>query len=261
MEDFGKVSVIMPAYNSGKFIGHAIDSVIAQTYSNWELLIVDDASTDDTSEIIRQKQAYDEIIQFFQHETNLGTQYARNKAIEYASGRFIAFLDADDLWMPEKLEIQLKTMEKEQVAGCFSSYDLINEDGNEIGRKIKALPQLYFQKLLKANYVGNLTGIYDTKKLGKIYCPDIAKRQDWALWLEVIKKGGPLTGIQQSLAKYRLRKDSISNNKLEMLRYNFRVYHQVLGFGYLHSYWRMLIFLKEQFIVKSQQEISNGPRK
>lgn len=259
MEDFGKVSVIMPAYNSGKFIGQAIDSVVAQTYSNWELLIVDDSSTDDTSEIIRQRQAYDERIQFFQHETNLGTQYARNKAIEKASGRFIAFLDADDLWLPEKLEIQLKIMQKEQIAGCFSSYELIDEDGNEIGRKINALPKLHFQKLLKANYVGNLTGIYDTKKLGKIYCPDIAKRQDWALWLEVIKKGGPLFGIQQNLAQYRVRKGSISNNKLEMLKYNFRVYHQVLSYSYLHSYWRMLIFLNEQFFVKSKQEISSEP--
>ncbi len=120
-----------------------------------------------------------------------------------------------------------------------------------------ALPQLDFQKLLKANYVGNLTGIYDSDKVGKIFCPDIAKRQDWALWLQVIRKGGPLVGIQQSLAKYRVRKNSISNNKLEMLRYNFRVYHRVLGYGSFHSYWRMLIFLQEQLFVKSKQEISS----
>ncbi|AVR44854.1 glycosyl transferase [Christiangramia fulva] len=261
MEDYGKVSVIMPAYNSGKFIGHAIDSVIAQTYENWELLIVDDASTDDTREIIQNKLNSDQRIQLFHHSTNLGTQYSRNKAIEKAAGRFIAFLDADDLWIPEKLEIQLKTLHEQNFQACFSSYDLIDEKGRSLGKTIKALPKLNFQKLLKANYVGNLTGIYDTRKIGKIFCPDIAKRQDWALWLEVIRKGGPITGIQQSLAKYRVRKNSISRNKFAMLNYNFRVYHHVLGYGYLHSCWRMLIFLKEQFFIKSKQEISNEPEK
>lgn len=261
MEEFGPVSVIMPAYNCGDFIGQAIDSVIAQTYTHWELLIVDDASTDNTAEIVRQKKASEERIRFFQHSINLGTQHARNKAIQEGSGRFIAFLDADDLWLPEKLEIQLRIMQKDKVAGCFSSYDLIDEAGRKTGKKIMALPKLSFQKLLKANYVGNLTGIYDSKKIGKIYCPDIAKRQDWALWLEVVKKGGPLIGIGQSLAKYRVRKGSISTNKLEMLKYNFRIYHQVLDYGFFYSYWHMLIFLKEQFFVKSKQETSNEPKK
>ncbi len=128
MEDYGKVSVIMPAYNSGKYIGQAIDSVIAQTYPNWELLIVDDASSDSTFRLLEQKKAAEPRIKIFQHSTNLGTQYARNKAIEMATGRFIAFLDADDLWLPEKLEIQLKTIKKHDITGCFSSYELIDEE-------------------------------------------------------------------------------------------------------------------------------------
>lgn len=261
MEDFGKVSVIMPAYNSGKFIGEAIDSVIAQTYPNWELIIVDDASTDNTTEIIRNRKSSDKRIQLFQNSKNYGTQHARNRAIEEATGRFIAFLDADDLWLPGKLEIQLKTLRNNNLAGCFSSYDLIDEKSEAVAKQIRALPELSYRKLLKANYVGNLTGIYNAEKIGKVFCPDIAKRQDWALWLEVIRRGGPLKGIQKSLAKYRLRKGSISKNKMEMLRYNFNIYHKVLGFGFAHSFWRMLIFLREQFFVKSKQEVTTELKK
>lgn len=261
MEDIGKVSVIMPAYNSEKFIGQAIDSVIKQTYPNWELLIVDDASTDSTSEIVEKLKSSEKRLLFLQNSKNCGTQHARNKAIEVATGRFIAFLDADDLWLHEKLEIQLKTLQKRNLAGCFSSYELINEEGDSVNKEIKALPELTYQKLLKANYVGNLTGIYDSEKIGKVFCPDIAKRQDWALWLEVIKRGGPLKGIQKNLAKYRLRKDSISNNKMEMLRYNFNIYYKVLGYGFAASCWRMLIFLREQLFVKSKQEVVTGLKK
>lgn len=261
MENIGKVSVIMPAYNGSEFIGDAIDSVISQTYSFWELLIVDDASTDNTPEIIKNYSSSDNRIQLLQNSKNYGTQHARNRAIEEASGRFIAFLDADDLWLPEKLEIQLKTLRNNNLAGCFSSYDLIDEKGEAIGKQIRALPELSYSKLLKANYVGNLTGIYNAEKIGKVFCPDIAKRQDWALWLEVIRRGGPLKGIQKSLAKYRIRKGSISNNKMEMLRYNFNIYHKVLGFGFAHSFWRMLIFLREQFFIKSKQEVATALKK
>ena len=115
------------------------------------------------------------------------------------------------------------------------------------------MPVLHYDKLLKANYVGNLTGIYNVNILGKIYCPEISKRQDWALWLKVIEEGGPIEGIQESLAIYRVRKNSISNNKLEMLKYNFKVYHSVLGYGFFRSIHKMLIFLYEQFFVKSKQ--------
>lgn len=118
---------------------------------------------------------------------------------------------------------------------------------------MQSLPVLHYDKLLKANYVGNLTGIYNVSILGKIYCPDISKRQDWALWLKVLEEGGPIEGIPESLALYRLRRNSISTNKIEMLKYNFAVYHSVLKYGFFHSIWRMLIFLYEQFFVKSKQ--------
>ncbi|MCB7481881.1 glycosyltransferase family 2 protein [Christiangramia sediminis] len=253
MSNKGIVSVIMPAYNSEAFITESIQSVIAQTYSQWELLIVDDASSDSTKKIIEKFSSKDDRIRLLVNSTNSGTHNSRNKGIKAASGQFIAFLDADDQWEPKKLKKQLKVLSKPNVAACFSSYELINEKGEKLNKKIQALPVLHYDKLLKANYVGNLTGIYNVNILGKIYCPEISKRQDWALWLKVIEEGGPIEGIQESLAIYRVRKNSISTNKLEMLKYNFKVYHSILNYGYFQSIWRMLIFLNEQFFVKSKQ--------
>ncbi|MUP45141.1 glycosyltransferase family 2 protein [Gramella sp. BOM4] len=253
MQDYGLVSVVMPAYNSASFISEAIQSVISQTYPKWELIVVNDGSTDATSQIIEDLAAREDRIKLISNQTNQGTHYARNLAIKAASGDFIAFLDADDRWKPEKLQKQLELMTKNHLGACFSSYDLIDEAGHSLGKKVQALKELSYDKLLKANYVGNLTGIYSVKKLGKIYCPELKKRQDWALWLEVVKRSGPIKGIQESLAVYRIRKGSISGNKLEMLTYNFQVYQKVLGYGSLKSAWKMLVFLNEQFFIKSKQ--------
>lgn len=253
MKDYGLVSVIMPAYNSEAFISEAIRSVIDQTYPNWELFVIDDASSDSTLKIIQDYSGKDDRIHILKNSSNKGTHQTRNKGIEAATGDFIAFLDADDQWKPEKLQKQLEIISREDIAACFSSYDLISENGRPLNKKVEALPVLTYEKLLKANYVGNLTGIYNVKVLGKIYCPEIRKRQDWALWLKVIEEGGPMEGIRDSLAIYRIRKNSISNNKFEMLKYNFLVYNQVLGYGFIDSFWKMLVFLNEQFFVKSRQ--------
>lgn len=253
MKDYGLVSVIMPAYNSEAFISEAIQSVIDQTYPNWELLVIDDASSDSTLKIIQKYSETDNRIRIFNNSVNKGTCQTRNKGTEGATGDFIAFLDADDQWKPEKLQKQLEILSHQNIAACFSSYDLISENGESLNKRVEALPVLTYEKLLKANYVGNLTGVYSAKVLGKIYCPEIRKRQDWALWLKVIEEGGPMEGIRESLANYRIRKNSISNNKLEMLKYNFMIYNQVLDYGYLRSIWRILIFLNEHLFIKSKQ--------
>lgn len=252
MERSNLVSVIMPAYNSAEFIGDAIRSVQNQTYRNWELLIVDDASTDSTLQIIQEFSNSNPRIKILQNERNLGAGISRNKAIKAALGDFIAFLDSDDLWKPKKLEIQLMFMKEEGLAVSFSSYELMSQDGKRLQKYIKALPLLTYQKLLKSNYLGNLTGMYDVRKLGKVYGPEIKKRQDWGLWLEAVKNN-PAKGIQKPLAIYRIRKNSISSNKLEMLHYNFKVYNEVLGFGFGKSILLMLNFLREHFFVKNQQ--------
>ena len=247
------VSVIMPAYNSAEFITEAILSVQKQTYPDWELLVIDDASKDFTLSKVQTLAKEDPRIKILENKKNKGTGFSRNKGIRAAQGDFIAFLDADDLWKANKLETQLEFMKSNELSVSYSSYERIAENGQKRNEIIEALPYLTYQKLLKANYVGNLTGMYDVRQLGKIYAPDVRKRQDWALWLEAIKKGGTAKGIKEPLALYRMRRNSISGNKLEMLGHNFRIYHHVLGYSYFKSLKCMGLFLKEQLLVKTRR--------
>lgn len=249
------VSVITPTYNAELFISATIESVCAQTYTNWELVIVDDASSDTTVDILKKYAAADDRIKFHVLETNSGAAIARNTAIEKASGSYIAFLDADDLWMPEKLFKQIAFMQENDIQICFSSYELMDEAGKSLGKMVKALPKVDFSKMLKSNYVGNLTGIYNAEALGKVYMPNIRKRQDWALWLTLIKKVGYAYGIEEPLAKYRLRENSISSNKLNLLKYNYTIYRKALKFGAFKSSLYLIRFLIEHFFIKPQQTV------
>lgn len=253
MKELPLVSVIMPAYNSVGFIEQAIRSIQDQTYQNWELIIVDDASMDGTVPLVKNAVRREKKIQLLQNRENLGAGVARNLGIKAAKGRYISFLDADDLWVPGKIMVQVEFMQKNDLAMSFSSYSLISEEGEKLNKTIQALPNLSYSKLLRANYVGNLTGMYDVEKTGKVYCPPLRKRQDWALWLSVLKKGGVAQGIQQSLAFYRLRKEGISGNKFGLIGYNFRIYHKFLDFGILKSCRYMILFFREQFLIKRKQ--------
>ncbi len=251
------VSIITPTFNSKEFLSHTIDSVLNQSHKNWELILVDDFSTDNTIQLIDTYQKKHPNISLIQNTTNQGAGVSRNKGINAAKGDFIAFLDADDLWKPNKLEVQINLMIKSNLDVCFSSYDLIDEDGIKLFKRVKALPELTYNKLLKSNYVGNLTGIYNCKTLGKIPSTKLRKRQDWILWLEAIKKSKkPATGIQEPLAFYRVRKDSMSSNKFNLIWYNFQVYRKGLGFSLIKSTIYFIIFIFEHLFVKSRQIIN-----
>lgn len=243
----------MPAHNAVVYIAASIRSIQAQTYPHWELLIIDDASLDGTFEMSKRYQAKDPRIKPLQLPTNQGTGFARNVGIKYAQGEYIAFLDADDLWLPFKLQTQIDFMQKHQLQVSYSSYELIDEKGNTLNLLIRALENLSLEKLLKANYIGNLTAMYEARSLGKIYCPPIRKRQDWAMWIEAVQKAGGARGIPQVLALYRVRKNSLSANKWEMLQYNYAIYHKVLGFSTFKSIRYFSKFLFEQFFIKSRQ--------
>lgn len=256
MTEHPLVSVVMPAHNAAGFISESISSIQKQTYENWELLVIDDASHDNTSQLVEEFMAGDQRIKLHSLPANQGAGFARNIGIKASKGAYISFLDADDLWLPQKLQIQLQFMEDQKVEVCYTSYELIDEKGRSKGEKIEALENLPFNKLLKANYIGNLTGIYDAERLGKIYCPLIRKRQDWGLWLLAVKKAGTAKGIKEPLAQYRLRKHSISGNKWEMLGYNFKVYREVLKLSAVKSSYRMILFLFEQLFVKSRQRMA-----
>ena len=249
MMDYGLVSIITPSYNSASFKAETIEAVLAQTYTNWELLITDDCSTDDTCKIISQYCEKDKRIKLFHLPTNGGAGKARNNSIKEAQGRFIAFCDSDDRWYPEKLEKQLKFMLDNNYELTYTSYDVTDEPGNFIG-KVKCLKKLSYCTLLRDNGIGCLTAMYDSQRIGKMYMPLIRKRQDWCLWLSIIKKTGYAYGLQEYLSIYRERKNSISANKIEMLRHNYRVYNEVEGYGKITSFFLLMGYFMPYYFYK-----------
>ncbi|MFB9051975.1 glycosyltransferase family 2 protein [Formosa undariae] len=250
------VSIITPVYNAETFISDTIQSVLHQTYSNWELILVDDGSTDHSLDIIATFTKVHKNIFLFQNAQNSGAAITRNKGTEEAKGDYIAFLDADDLWLPTKLENQVQFMKDQQLDVSFSSYNLIDESGNLLNKRIQALEKLSYKKLLKCNYIGNLTGMYHVRSLGKIYTKNLRKRQDWLLWLEAINRSGTSAlGIQEPLANYRLQADSMSANKFGLIKYNYAVYRTGLQFSMVKSLFYMVLFLYEYVFVKSKNTI------
>ncbi|WP_300502376.1 glycosyltransferase family 2 protein [uncultured Duncaniella sp.] len=230
MQDYGKVSIITASWNCADFIGETIESITAQTYKNWELLITDDCSTDNSREVIAEYTKRDSRIKLFKLKKNSGAGIARNNSIEHASGRYIAFCDSDDRWMPNKLERQIGFMAENNYGLTYTSYDTCNESGEIIGY-VECLPRLSRAKILRDNGIGCLTAIYDTNIIGKHFMPSIRKRQDWCLWIDIISSHGAAYGLREPLALYRVRQGSISSNKVQMLKYNYNVYHQVLGYN------------------------------
>lgn len=253
------VSIVMPAHNSAQFIGRSINSVIAQTYRNWELIVVDDGSRDETSNIVSLYVKNDSRISLLKGVGRGGAARARNLAIEMATGRFIAFLDSDDIWLPEKLEIQISAMLESGAPLSFTAYKKI--DGSDIvGPHTFSVPNsINYHQLLKTNVIGCLTAIYDCSQLDKCYMPDIEKRQDLALWLHILKKIGhedyalwlkilkntkgetrlknkmPAIGINQVLAHYRVHNNTLSSNKFKAALYQWFVYRKVEKLGLLRS--------------------------
>jgi teichuronic acid biosynthesis glycosyltransferase TuaG len=244
------VSIITPSFNSEKFIAETIQSVRNQTYQNWEMIIVDDCSTDHTVAIVAKMALLDNRIQLFQSEENSGTGIARNRALQKAKGRYISFLDADDLWKPQKLEIQIKFLKNNNFPFTFSFYDCINEQGKELSKRVEAPRNLSYRQLFFCNYVGNLTGIYDVNHFGKIAISSIRKRQDWMLWLIILKKVKSAKPIPESLAFYRIRENSISASKIDLLKHNFGVYRKFHGFNLVYSLLCMSGFLFTQLLIK-----------
>ncbi len=228
------VSIITPSYNSAEYIGATIESIMAQTYGNWELLITDDCSTDSSREVIKEYVDRDSRIRLMCLDKNSGAGVARNNSIREAKGRYIAFCDADDRWYPDKLEKQLRFMKEMDSSLSYTSYRTCDESGN-INGYVECLKRLTYPRILRDNGIGCLTAMYDSTKIGKHYMPHIRKRQDWCLWIDIIRTCHKADGLQEPLALYRLRTGSISSNKIEMLKYNFNVYHQVLKYNRLVS--------------------------
>lgn len=229
------ISIITPLYKSEKFISQVIESVLVQSYNNWEMIIVDDVSPDNSCKIVEKYSQKDNRIKLIQLEKNSGPAVARNRAIKEAKGRYISFLDADDLWEPLKLEKQIKFMKERNCALSYSNYKTMTEEGHLLDRDVSLPTKLSYKDLLKTNHIGCLTAIYDTQQVGKIYMPLIKKRQDYGLWLKILKKTDYAYGLNEPLATYRLMSNSISSNKFKLLKYNYLLFREHEGFSSIKS--------------------------
>ena len=245
----GLISVITPTYNCADFLGETIKSVQKQTYQKWEMIIVDDCSTDNTKEIVEKYMCNDTRIKYFCLEKNSGAAVARTKAMEIANGNYIAFLDSDDIWTEDKLKKQLSLMEKYNIAFSCTSYEQIDEEGKKLNKVMKSVPKVDYNRLLLDCPVGNSTVMYNVEKMGKFEVPNIRKRNDDALWLKMLKQEKYIYGIESVLAKYRIRKNSISSNKFKVIKYHWILYRDIEHLSVARSlfhitYWCVIKILK-----------------
>ncbi len=239
------VSIITPTYNCAKFIARTLDSVQAQTYQNWEMIIVDDRSQDNTKEIVEEYMKTDSRIKYHLLDVNSGAAVARTTAMKLAQGSYMAFLDSDDIWMPDKLERQIKWMEDNGYAFSCTAYEQIDEDDNLLGKTIKTVKKTDYNRLLLDCPVGNSTVMYDVEKMGKFEVPNIRKRNDDALWLQMLKKEKYIWGMPDVLMKYRIRQNSISSNKLSVIKYHWILYRDIEHLSVIrsafHIFWWCVI--------------------
>ena len=236
--DYGLVSIVMPNYNSEKYIKDTICSVLNQTYQNWELLLVDDCSTDNSLSLARSFD--DERIRIFQNETNSGAAVSRNYALKMAKGKWIAFLDSDDLWVPEKLEKQIVYMTQNDIIFSFTDYDVINEENRIVSHYKPHLDVCTYTDILKHNHIGCLTVIFNADSIGKILMPtDAIKREDMACWLRIMKKGVKAYCLHENLGQYKIHSNSVSSNKLKMMKYQWQVYRKVEKLSWIASLYYM----------------------
>lgn len=219
-------SIIMPLYNCSYYLKQAINSIHSQSYDDWELIIVDDCSTDNSLNIAKAFAKKDCRIKVIELKQNLGVANARNVAIEAAQGRFIAFLDSDDIWYSQKIQKQINFMIKNDINISFTAYDKIDEEGIPF-QTIRVPLKVNYKDLLKTNVMGCLTVIYDTKNLGKVFMHEHTKREDFATWLKILKKVDYAYAVPEVLAQYRVYTDQSSSKKVSMARESWRLYRSV----------------------------------
>ncbi|MCT4593972.1 MAG: glycosyltransferase [Anaeromicrobium sp.] len=236
------ISIITPVYNSERFLKKTIQYVQKQTYTNWEMIVVDDCSIDNSERIIRDIMEKDHRIKYIKLEKNSGAAIARNTAIEKAKGRFIAFLDSDDLWEYNKLETQLKFMLENNIAFSFTSYSFIDEDGKELNKVVRVPKKINYEELLKNTIIHCFTVMIDKDKVGDFRMPLVRKGQDFATWLSILKKGFYAYGINIHLGKYRIVNNSLSSNKLKALKRTWNIYRNVEKLSFIKSTYVFIFY-------------------
>lgn len=237
------VSIITPLYNSKSYIERTIESVLNQSYNNWELIIVDDCSTDNGLSIVGNYVKIDNRIKVLKNEQNSGAAISRNKAIELAQGKYIAFLDSDDQWDKYKLEKQVAFMEKKKIDFSFTYYNHIDEEGNEISKTVNLPSKVDYVSTMKSNKIGCLTAMYNQESLGKFFMKNIRKRQDYTLWLQLLKKTKYAYCLPEILATYTVRKGSISSNKWSLIKYHWHIYRHIEKQSFFKSVYYLSYYI------------------
>lgn len=236
------VSVITPMYNAEKYIAQTIESVQAQTYENWEMLIVDDVSCDAGVEIVQGYMVKDPRIKYLKHEKNAGVAQARNTALKAAKGQYVAFLDSDDLWMTNKLEKQIRFMKEKKAVFCYSACEIMDEYGKSTG-KVRNVPvKQQYKDLLKGNAIPCLTVILDRSQIGNVEMP-VIPHEDYAAWLNILKKGITAYGMDEVLAKYRVNNHSLSGNKLQAAKWTWDIYRKQQKLGVMKSCYCFVCYI------------------
>ena len=219
------VSIVMPSYNTAKYIAETVQSVLAQTYQNWELIIVDDCSTDDTDEVVKPFLS-DSRIRYLKNEKNSGAAVSRNRALREAKGKWIAFLDSDDLWLPEKLEKQIAFMKENGYHFSYTDYMEIDEASRPNGKTVTGPKKITKAGMFNYCWPGCLTVMYDAETVGLIQIADIKKNNDYAMWLKACKKADCYL-LDESLAKYRKRTGSISNHGyMKLVKWHYKLFRE-----------------------------------
>ena len=251
------VTIITPCYNSEKYILDTIQSVQSQTYKNWEMIIVDDDSTDNSVNIIKNICNDDSRIKLICQKENVGPGAARTLAVQRASGRYIAYLDADDIWMPEKLEKQIKFMQDNKYAFTCTSYEVINNSGKPLKKYIHMPKQLDYINFLKNNILQTVGIMVDLKFIDKkfLFMPNINIGEDAATWLQVLKSGQICFGLDEILAKYRRASKSLSSNKIKSALGTWKMYRKIIKLPlffavYCFTRYVILAIKKRVYIVK-----------
>lgn len=234
------ISIITPVYNSDKYIIDTINSVLSQTYQNWQLILVDDGSRDASIKIIDEFRSKDSRIEVIKNPQNIGPARSRNKGIERATGDYIAFLDSDDIWLPEFLETMISFSVANDYDFVFSSYKRTDENLNPLYKDFIVPEKVNYDSLLKTCPISCLTALINISSIGKYYMPDIDKRQDYGLWLSILKDVEYAYGFTKPLAIYRIRKGSVSRNKFKAMLYVWRIYRDVEKLNFFYSLYLLV---------------------
>lgn len=246
----GLVSIIVPVYNAGRFIAETIAYVQRQTYEAWELLLVDDCSTDQSRAVIEQKAREDERVRLIVQEDNGGAAKARNRGVWEACGQYICFLDADDIWLPDKLKVELEYIRKTQAGFVFMGYEFADASGDGLGKVVHVPARITYRQALKNTTIFTSTVMIDRNRIpDEDICMPCIESEDTATWWRILKKHGTGYGIDENLVRYRRSADTLSSNKLTAVRRIWNLYRRqerlsVVGSAYCMCFWAFRAVLR-----------------